>query len=161
LSTTIGNCQVLNITWKQKQISSKKVKMESEDDSSLSREMFQDSTQRSSTLRWATFDDLLDDALEEGKLSPTRFVNFRSLNYSNSILCWKGSHNKILIIRTSELDWTLNIFCDLFKIEKYLKFRSTYKLKISRSMKTKTFLVKEIFVSLQVQLLDCYNFLFS
>ncbi len=70
-----------------KKISSKKVKMESEDDSSLSREMFQDSTQRSSTLRWATFDDLLDDALEEGKLSPTRFVTFRSLNYSNSILC--------------------------------------------------------------------------
>ena len=135
--------------------------MESEDDSSLSREMFQDSTQPSSTLRWATFDDLLDDALEEGKLSPTRFVTFRSLNYSNSILCWKGSHNKILIIRTSELDWTLNNFCDLFKIEKYLKFRSTYKLKISRSMKIKTFLVKEIFVSLQVQLLDGYNFLFS
>ena len=25
-----------------------------------------------STIRWVTFNDLLDDALEEGKLSPTR-----------------------------------------------------------------------------------------
>ena len=32
---------------------------------------------RSTTLRWATFDDLLDDALEEGKLSPTRFKKFK------------------------------------------------------------------------------------
>ena len=59
-----------------------KCKMDCDDDkSNLTSGLDESSEQihRSTTLRWATFDDLLDDALEEGKLSPTRFKNLNKI----------------------------------------------------------------------------------
>ena len=63
-------------------LSAFKCKMDcDEDKSNLSSGLDESSEQihRSTTLRWATFDDLLDDALEEGKLSPTRFKNLNKI----------------------------------------------------------------------------------
>ena len=79
-----------------------------EDKSNLTSGLDESSEQihRSTTLRWATFDDLLDDALEEGKLSPTRFKNLNKI--FTSIFC--SSFDRFVLPKIFEL-------CDMIKIK--------------------------------------------